>query len=182
MTATNSLKIFVFVGSIWALVMGFIGPFFIVHIEKLSGGMEKLGIAFSIMILVQSATTYFAGRFSDRLGRKPFMILTGFVNAITIFLYSIVKSSSQLYLLQALLGITNGVAATVNSSFLGDLTVKEKRGRVIGSVNATIGLASAAGVTLSGFFVKYYGLKNLFYFASLCVGLSTFLLFFVKED
>lgn len=178
----NSLKIFVVVGSIWALVMGFIGPFFIVHVEKLSGGMEKLGIAFSIMILVQSTTTYFAGRFSDKLGRKPFMIFTGFINSLVIFLYSVVQGSLQLYLLQALLGITNGVSSTVNSSFLGDLTVREKRGRIIGSVNAIIGLASAIGVTLSGFFVKYYGLKQLFYFASLCVGLSTFLLFFVKED
>lgn len=178
----NSLKIFVVVGSIWALVMGFIGPFFIVHVEKLSGGMEKLGIAFSIMILVQSSTTYFAGRFSDKLGRKPFMILTGFINSIVIFLYSVVQGSLQLYFLQALLGITNGISSTVNSSFLGDLTVREKRGRIIGSVNAIIGLASAIGVTLSGFFVKHYGLKQLFYLASLSVGLSTFLLFFVKED
>ncbi|MCX5720289.1 MAG: MFS transporter [Nitrospirae bacterium] len=180
-TSARNLVIFTAVSSIWAIVMGFIGPFYVLQVEKLSGGMEKLGIAFSIMVLLQSLTTYFAGRFSDKLGRKPFLFLTAYADAIILFLYTVIHETYQLYLLQAMLGITNGVAGTIGTSLLGDLTVKEKRGRSIGKFNAFVSFFAAIGLALSGYMVKFYGLTFLFYLASIVVALSTVLLFFIRE-
>ena len=162
--------------------MGFIGPFYVVQVERLSGGMEKLGIAFSIMVLIQSVTTYFIGHFSDKLGRKPFLLLTAYADATVLFLYTVIHETYQLYILQALLGITNGIAETISTSFLGDLTTKEGRGRTIGTFNAVVSLAAAGGLFMSGYMVKTYGLKYLFYLASACVALSTIFLFFIKEE
>ncbi|MCK5504042.1 MAG: MFS transporter [Thermodesulfovibrionia bacterium] len=183
MSSSNArnLQIFTAVSSIWAIVMGFIGPFYVLQVAKLSGGMEKLGLAFSIMVLVQSATTYFAGSFSDKLGRKLFLFFTAYTDAIILFLYTIISNTYQLYILQAMLGITNGIAGTISVSFLGDLTIKEKRGRSIGKFNAIVGLSSATGLFFGGYMVKFYGLKSLFYLASVVVALSTALLFFIKE-
>lgn len=181
-TSARNLVIFTAVSSIWAIVMGFIGPFYVLQVEKLSGGMEKLGIAFSIMVLLQSLTTYLAGRFSDKLGRKPFLFLTAYADATILFLYTIIHETYQLYLLQAMLGITNGVAATIGTSLLGDLTVKEKRGRSIGKFNAFVSFFAAIGLALSGYMVKFYGLTFLFYLASIVVALSTVLLFFIREE
>jgi len=143
--------------------------------------MEKLGIAFSIMILLQSLTSYFAGYFSDRLGRRPFLFVTSYVDAIILFLYTIINQTYQLYLLQGILGITNGVANTITTSLLGDLTITERRGKAIGKFNAIVGLASAVGLTLGGYLVKFYGIRFLFYVASIVVVLSTILLFFITE-
>jgi len=144
--------------------------------------MEKLGIAFSIMVLFQSLTSYLAGHFSDKLGRKPFLIVTSYVDATILFLYTIISETHQLYLLQGMLGITNGVIDTMSTSLLGDLTIKEKRGKAVGKFNAIVGLSSAVGLSLGGYMVKYYGIKSLFYLASLVVALSTVLLFFIRED
>jgi len=180
-TSARNLVIFTAVSSIWAIVMGFIGPFYVLQVEKLSGGMEKLGIAFSIMVLLQSLTTYFAGRFSDKLGRKPFLFLTAYADAIILFLYTVIHETYQLYLLQAMLGIANGVAGTIGTSLLGDLTVKEKRGRSIGKFNAFVSFFAAIGLALSGYMVKFYGLTFLFYLASIVVALSTVFLFFIRE-
>lgn len=169
------------VSSIWAIVLGFIGPFYVIQVEKLSGGMEKLGLAFSIMVLVQSATTYLAGRFSDKLGRKVFLFLTAYTDSVILFLYTVISDTYQLYILQALLGITNGIVGTISTSLLGDLTRKEKRGRSIGKFNAVVSLSSAAGLFFGGYIAKLYGLKSLFYLASAVVALSTVLLFFIRE-
>ncbi len=155
---------------------------FTMNSERLSGGMEKLGIAFSIMVLLQSLTSYFAGHFSDRLGRKPFLFLAAYIDAFILFLYTIIDETYQLYFLQGMLGITNGVADTIQTSLLGDLTIKEKRGRVVGKFNAIVSLASAAGLALGGYMVKLYGLESLFYLASIVVALSTMLLLFIREN
>ena len=178
----RNLLIFTTVSSIWATVFGLIGPFYVIHVERLSGGMEKLGIAFSIMVLLQSLTSYFAGHFSDRLGRKPFLFLMAYLDAFILFLYTIIDETYQLYFLQGMLGITNGMADTIQTSLLGDLTIKEKRGKMVGKFNAIVSLASAAGLALGGYMVKLYGLKSLFYLASIVVVLSTMLLFFIKEN
>jgi DHA1 family multidrug resistance protein-like MFS transporter len=167
-SSARNLRIFTTVSSIWAIIFGFIGPFYVVYIERLSGGIEKLGIAFSIMVLLQSLTSYFAGRFSDRLGRRPFLFITAYADAVILLLYTVIQETYQLYLLQGILGITNGVGDTISTSLLGDLTVREQRGR-------------AVGLSLGGYMAKFYGLKSLFYLASVVVLLSTILLFFIKE-
>jgi len=180
--SARNLLIFTTVSSIWAVVFGLIGPFYVLHVERLSGGMEKLGFAFAIMVLLQSGTSYFAGHFSDKLGRKPFLFLTAYGAAIILFLYTVINETYQLYLLQGALGMITGVSDTITTSFLGDLTKKEIRGRAIGSFNAVVGLASAAGLSVGGYMAKIYGLESLFYLASIVVVLSASLLFFIKED
>lgn len=162
--------------------MGLIGPFYVVYVAELSDGMEKLGLAFSIMILVQSATTYFAGHYSDKLGRKIFLFITAYMDASILFLYTLINNTIELYILQAMLGITNGIVGTVGTSLLGDLTVRAKRGRMVGKFNAIVSLASAVGLFFSGYLVKAYGIKSLFYLASIVVALSTVFLFFMEED
>jgi MFS family permease len=178
---SGNLRIFTTVRSVWAVIFGLIGPFYVVYVADLSGGVEKLGIAFSITVLFQSLTSYLAGHFSDRLGRRPFLIVTAFVDATILFLYTVIHGTYQLYLLQGMLGITNGVIDTISTSLLGDLTIKEKRGKAVGTFNAIVGLSSAVGLSLGGYMVKYHGIKSLFYVASLVVAFSTVLLFFIRE-
>ena len=180
-SSSGNLLIFTSVSSIWAIVFGFIGPFYVVYVERLTGGIEKLGIAFAIMVLLQSLTSYFAGYFSDKLGRRPFLFITAYVDSIVLFLYTVIDETHQLYILQGILGITNGIGDTISTSLLGDLTVKEMRGKSIGRFNAIVGLSSAIGLSLGGYIAKFYGLELLFYIAAIVVALSTVLLFFISE-
>ena len=181
-SSAKNLLVFTTVSSIWAIVFGLIGPFYVIQVERISGGMEKLGIAFSILILLQSFTSYLAGRFSDKIGRKPFLFLTAYVDATVLFLYTVIDETYQLYILQGMLGITNGIAETIRTSLLGDLTIEEIRGKVVGRFNAIVSLASAAGLFFGGYFAKLYGLKPLFYMAAIVVAISTVLLLLIKED
>ncbi len=161
---------------------GLIGPFYVVYVAKLSGGVEKLGLAFGIMVIVRSCTTYFAGFYSDKMGRKPLLYISAYSNAIVLFLYTLITEPYQLYILQAMLGVVDGISGTVSTSFLGDLTVKARRGRTIGKFNAIVGMSSGVGLFIGGYMIKIYGFKFIFYFASIIVALSTIFLFFLNED
>jgi DHA1 family multidrug resistance protein-like MFS transporter len=179
--SSRNLLIYTTVSSIWGIIFGFIGPFYVVYVEKISGGMEKLGMAFAIMVFLQSLTTYLAGHYSDKLGRKPFLLITTYIDAIVLVLYTVITKTHHLYILQSILGITNGVHTTIKTAILGDLSVREKRGTIVGKFNAIVSFASAIGLALSGYLVKYYGIEFLFYLAAAIVFLSTFLLFLIKE-
>ena len=181
MKRVNSLLAFTLVNSVWGVVYGMIGPFYTLYIADKSGGMEKLGFAFSIMILVQAAASYYVGRYSDRLGRKPFLFAMAYLDAFVLFCYTIVERTYEIYLLQALLGVTNAVSLTVRGSLLADLTKVDSRGSEIGRFNALVSLFTAAGFTAGGYLAKYFGLKSIFYFGAVVIACSTALLFFVRE-
>ena len=183
MSPTNirSLKVFTAVSSIWGIVFGLIGPFYAVYIANISGGMEKLGFAFSIMILVQAGTSYIVGHYSDKLGRKPFLFASAYTDACILFAYTLVSETYQIYVLQAMLGVTNAVSLTIRGTLLADLTKREKRGMQIGKFNGMVSIFSAVGMTAGGYLTKFYGLKSIFYFGSVIIMLSTILLFFIKE-
>ncbi len=181
-SSARNLILYTTVSSIWGIVFGLIGPFYVVYVEKISGGMEKLGIAFAIMLFLQSVTTYLAGHYSDRIGRKPFLLITSYVDVVVLILFTVVSETYHLYILQGVLGITNGVHGTIRMTLLGDLTVKEKRGGVVGKFNAIVSFSSALGLAASGYLVKAYGIEVLFYLSAAVVALSTTLLFGIKED
>ncbi len=178
---SRNLLVFTTVSSIFAIVLGFIGPFYVLQVQKLSGGVEKLGLAFSIMVLAQAATTYFVGHFSDKLGRRPFLFITAYTDSAILFFYTVITEPYQLYILQILLGVTNGMADTVSTSFLGDLTVKSDRGRNVGKYNAIVGFSAGIGLFFGGYLVKFYGLKTLFYLASAVMAIASTLIFLIKE-
>lgn len=181
MDKTNSLLVFTMVNSVWGVVYGMIGPFYALYVAKVSGGLEKLGFAFSIMILVQAAASYYVGRYSDRLGRKPFLFAAAYVDAAILLCYTFVDQTYQIYILQALLGVTNAVSLTARGSLLADLTATETRGSEIGRFNALVSVFTAAGFTLGGYLAKYYGLKSIFYLGAAVVACSSILLLFVRE-
>ncbi len=181
MKKINSLMLFTLVNSVWGVVYGMIGPFYALYVAQQSGGLEKLGFAFSIMILVQAAASYYVGRYSDKLGRKPFLFVAAYTDALVLFCYTLVDKTYQIYLLQALLGMTNAVNLTTRNSLLADLTKIEKRGEEIGRFNAFVSIFTACGFTLGGYLAKYFGLKAIFYFGAFIIVGSTLLLFFVRE-
>jgi MFS family permease len=181
MKKINSLLLFTLVNSVWGVVYGMIGPFYAIYVAKVSGGLEKLGFAFSIMILVQAAASYFVGRYSDRLGRKPFLFGAAYMDAAILLSYTIVEETYQVYILQALLGVTNAVSMTIRGTLLADLTKVDKRGLEIGRFNALVSIFTAGGFTLGGYLTKYYGLKSIFYLGAVIIVCSTILLMFIRE-
>ncbi len=178
----RNLKIFTLLSSIWGTIMGLIGPFYVVYVSKLSGGMEKMGLAFAITIIIKSTTSYIAGKYSDKLGRKGFLFASAYMDATILLLYTVINDIYMLYIVQAALGISGGIMETIEVSLLGDFTKKAKRGQDVGKFSAIVGLSTGVGLFIGGYLAKLYGIKSLFYFASAVIALSTILLVFIKEE
>lgn len=141
-----------------------------------------MGVAFSIIVLVRSATAYIAGHYSDRLGRRIFLFITAYIDAFVFFSYTVITETSTLYFMQALLGISGGISQTIETTLLSDLTQKSCRGKGIGKFNALVSLASGFGLLISGYVAELYGIRYLFYMASSVIAVSTILLFLIKEN
>ena len=157
-------------------------PFYIIFLQGFGGSIEQFGFAIGLMILAQSITSYFAGKYSDKLGRKIFLIVGGFILTGVVLAYTLINSLLMLYILQVVNGVTTSLQMTMETVFLGDVTKKAKRGAKIGRYHAIIGIVTAIAMMAGGLVVGQLGFKAIFYIASGIIFVSTLLLLYLKED
>ena len=165
-----------------ALAFGLFGPFYYIFINEIGGSIENFGIAVGLVVLSGALVSLIAGKYSDKFGRKPLLIFGGYASAIIVFLYTIIGSLWQLYLLQIFSGLVIAIFETSEASFLGDLTKKEKRGAEIGKYDAFVGIAEALAIFSGGFLAGRFGFEIVFYIVSIIFIISTTIMFKIRES
>lgn len=177
----GNYRIFLLSNSTLSFALGLFMPFWIVFLQDFGGSIQQFGISIGLMVLAQSLTSYFAGKYSDKLGRKIFLIIGGFMLAAVTLAYTLITSMTQLYFLQVVNGITGAMQITMETTFLGDITKKVSRGADIGKYHAVVGVMAALAMMGGGYVVGQAGYKTIFYVTAAIVFVSTLLLLGIKE-
>jgi len=164
-----------------ALAFGLFGPFYLIFINDIGGSIENFGIVVGLIVLSGALVSLIAGEYSDKFGRKPFLIFGGYASAIIVFLYTIISSVWQLYALQIVSGIIISIFETSEASYLGDITTKQKRGKEIGKYDAFVGIAEALSIFIGGFLVSSWGFNIVFYLIAIIFIIATTILLKLKE-
>mgnify|MGYP001616566641 FL=1 len=181
MRLTN-LTIFIIASSLMNFGWGLIGPFYYLYVNQLGGNsLEQFGIAFGIMYFTSALASIIAGKYSDKLGRKPFLIGASLMYAVVIYSYTLINSAVQLYIAQALIGVLGAIEQTVNTSFLGDVTKKSKRGFQIGIFHSLVEMFSGVAIIVGGFLMGETGFKIMFYIVSIVIATGAVVLLALKE-
>ncbi len=177
----ENYNIFLLSNSLLYFSWGLFQPFWIIFVQKIGGSIEQLGFAIGLTVFAQSSVSYFVGKHSDKFGRKMFLIISGFAMSGVIVAYTLITSLIQLYILQILYGIVGAMQATMETTFLSDVTRKISRGTEIGKYQALVGIMAGIAMIGGGFLVGSYGFKIMFYIVALLVFTYTLMLFYVKE-
>lgn len=178
----NNLKVYTIASSISSFSWGLVGPFYFLYVNQLGGGdLQQFGIAFGIMIFMSSLVSLIAGRYSDRLGRKPFLIGTSLIYAMILYSYTLINSVVELYILQALFGIIDAIAHTVDVSLLGDITKKSRRGFQVGVIKSIVNMFAGTAVVLGGVLADSAGFKIIFYIAVILIAIESVVYLGLKE-
>jgi Na+/melibiose symporter-like transporter len=114
----------------------------VTHIPNPAGAAANLLIAVGIALLV---AVYPAGWLSDRFGRKPIILFSGFVGAIGILVLFFIRSYSGAIICGSLMGISAGSFLSANWALATDLVPSGEEARYLGLTN----LATAGAGALS---------------------------------
>ncbi|MFC1685614.1 MFS transporter [Nanoarchaeota archaeon] len=177
----RNLRIFTFSNSLMAFAFGLFGPFYFIFINDLGGSIENFGIAAGLLVLSGALTSLIAGRYSDKFGRKPFLIAGGYISALVVLLYTVIGSLWQLYALQIFSGLIAALFETSESALLGDITTKKERGKDLGKYEAFVGIAEAFAIFIGGFLAGRFGFEIVFYIVSIIFIISTTIMLRLKE-
>jgi MFS family permease len=113
----------------------------------------QVALMFSAYSLGQFFAEPFWGRLSDRIGRKPVLIMTVLANAVGYLMLAFAPNIWFAIGIRLFTGLGAGNVSTVQG-YVADVTPPEKRAGRMGLIGAAFGAGFVAGPALSGLLVR----------------------------
>jgi MFS family permease len=134
-------------------------PFYVKEAVS-NSGVQIFGIHFGIGIIIGFIVSAFTvaqllrapmwGRFSDRVGRRPTLLIALGASAIAYLIFGFAHSLFLLFLSRVVQGAGGGTVGVIQA-YVADSTPPEDRARALGWLSATTNLGVALGPVLGSF-------------------------------
>jgi MFS family permease len=111
-----------------------------------------VGTIASSFALAQFATNFFWGWLSDRIGRKPVVMLGTILTAACFIAFGFCKTLWQAIVVQALMGLVNGNQGVI-STCLGEITDRSNQSKAFVYLPVIYGIGGITGPALGGLLV-----------------------------
>jgi multidrug resistance protein len=110
---------------------------------------SQLGWLVGVFSLVQLFSSPIIGKFSDRIGRKPVLLISIFGTAIGYFITGAASAAWMLFLGRIIDGASGGNIATAQAC-IADTTAPHERSKAMGMIGAAFGLGFILGPAIGG--------------------------------
>ena len=144
------------------LGMGIIWPIMPVYATQLGAAGTELGLIIAAFNLARSVFNPVVGRFSDRMGRKPFMLAGLFCYALLSVAYIHATSVSGLIAVRFAHGLAAVCVAPVAMAMVAEVAPPPRLGLYMGTLSMALMLGIGAGPMLGGFIMDWLGMDAAF--------------------
>jgi len=168
-----ALYIAVFVAT---LGISMVSPLLPVYAKELGASGVWLGLTFSAFAIVQAGFGPFAGRLSDRYGRKPFIMLGLVIYMAAALGYLTASTFYQVIAFRAFSGFGTSLVFSVARAYVGDMTPRGHEGRWLGVFATADIIGFGTGPLIAGVLRQTLGFESVFIAMATLLGTSAFIL------
>jgi len=163
--------------------LGIIWPLIPVYAVELGAGGFLVGLIIASFNVSRTLFNPFAGRLSDRWGRKKFIVAGLFVYSIISVLYVLPAHAETLILVRFAHGFASVLVVPIAMALAADIAPKQKLGLYMGTLNMAVMIGLGIGPVLGGTIRDHFGMNAAFY-AMGVLALSTCILvmIFIPSD
>jgi MFS transporter, DHA1 family, multidrug resistance protein len=161
---------------------GIIIPVIPFYAEEIGATPTQLGLLMAVYSLMQFLFAPMWGRISDRIGRKPVIMIGILGLSLSFFLMALSTELWMLFAARIIGGFLSSANMPTVMAYVADITSEEDRGKGMGIIGASVGLGFIFGPAIGGVFSQS-SLSTPFYLAG-ATSLVTFLFvtFVLKES
>ncbi len=156
--------------------VGIVVPLLPVYATHLGASGLYIALIFAAFSISRSILLPYFGRFSDKKGRKPFIIAGLFAYTVVASLYMLSNRVESLIGVRFIQGIASAMIMPAVQSYVGDITPPQREGFTMGLFNMSMFLGLSIGPLIGGVIRDKFSLNMSF--ASM--GLLTFMGFLVS--
>lgn len=127
---------------------GIVLPLMPFYASEFGASPVMIGLLYSIYSVAQLIFSPIWGGWSDRIGRRPIMLLSTIGAAVAYILFGLAETFTLLLLSRLLAGVMGGNISTAQA-YIADVTAPEDRARGMGLIGAAFGLGFVTGPVLA---------------------------------
>lgn len=169
--ALSPLTILFFTIFLDLLGFGLIIPILPVYASELGASGWVIGLLGGSYSLMQFFFAPFWGGLSDRIGRRPVMLSSIALVAVSYVLFAHSHNLFWLFLSRILAGIGSANLSAAQA-FISDVSAPEKRAKNFGLVGAAFGLGFIFGPPVGGWLKSHYDIEGVGYVAAVLNGVN----------
>ncbi|MFQ5915007.1 MAG: MFS transporter [Nitrospinota bacterium] len=155
-----------------------IAPLLPVFAQRAGAAGAWMGALFAVDMVARTAAMPLCGRASDRLGRRPFLLMGLLIFVAASFAFTLTSGKMTLLLVRTLQGLGAGMVIPVIMAYFGEFAAPSREAFAMGTLNISFFGGLALGPFLGGLLESRFSLDAPFYFlaaAGLLIGGIIFL-------
>jgi DHA1 family multidrug resistance protein-like MFS transporter len=179
----RSRQVFILFSGLFIIMVGFgiIIPILPYFAESMGASSFHLGLLMASYSLTQFIFAPVWGRYSDRVGRRPVMLLGLLGFGITFLMFAMSDHLWMLFAARILGGFLTSATLPTAMAYIGDSTSEKDRGGGMGLMGAAMGLGMIFGPAIGGY-MGAISFRAPFYFAAGLGFLTTVFAFFMLPE
>jgi MFS transporter, DHA1 family, multidrug resistance protein len=130
---------------------GMIQPIIPFLITQLGASGSDLGILASMYAAMQLVCAPVWGTLSDRIGRKPVLLIGVLGYAISMFIFGLATQFWMLFVARTFSGVLSSAVMPTSMAYLSDNLPENERSGAMGKLGAAVGLGVVLGPLIAGF-------------------------------
>jgi multidrug resistance protein len=150
------------------LGFGIIIPLLPFYAESFGASALKIGLLGTSFSLMQFLFSPVWGRWSDRIGRKP-IILVGLMGSCLSYLALALAGSLPMVFFARIIGGIAGANIPTAQAYIADVTTPENRAKGMGMVGAAFGLGFIFGPAIGGILSRFGPQTPMWFASALCL-------------
>jgi multidrug resistance protein len=151
------------------LGFGIVFPLLPGYAKELKIEDAYIGILMGSFAFVQFFATSFWGALSDKIGRRPVILISTLISFAAYFVFGFANTFTIILISRILSGFGSGNISAAQA-YIADITAPEERAKKMGIIGAAFGLGFAFGPTLGGLIQTQLGIEYVGFIASgLCL-------------
>lgn len=140
--------------------------FLLMRSQDLGFNGADLLLLYAVFNLVSVVLGVSIGKFSDRVGRKP-LLMMGYGLFLLVYLgFAIAQNQGAIWILFGIYGLYTALTRGVQKALVADLVHSGRRGAEIGAYHMLVGLAALPASLLAGFLYTQISVGTPFYYSA----------------
>lgn len=152
MKNSNRRNLFILSFTLVVVTLGFgvVIPIIPFYMESMGAGGTELGLLVASYAVMRLIFAPLWGSLSDRVGRKPILMIGILGYGITMTLFGLATELWMMFAARILSGVLSSATSPTTMAYIGDSTSEEDRSGGMGIMGAAVGLGTIFGPALGG--------------------------------